>query len=1605
MPASVPPLLFPFFLDSPGLWAGLRTAHDLSIQDFNWLQHVKLATQALRSQQTPPMLVHRLLLNTAESPALPLAGSFILSTTPEDRAFLLYTPFEGLRKFASLKVLTEHLEQRLNDADEEDRLLAFLALSQRKYLLEKRGITVTPQLIDGDIFDDQRAALEHCQSLNAQALLDELLHLPALGTLLEYILADLLASTMPGVNQTQTRLDFHAGADSPEATRPRRWPDSMTLADAVLLYYRHGRWPADQTHVFSHPHRLAEADDQMHWESAVKNVSVNLLAQLYKQMEVYWSGASADGHTRHAFFTQALRQQALTDIMLKREAGIIDAQKCAGLLAWIEPDSDSPRLATLETVRLWEYQPNFVELAGSLMFSHTDACLYTPSQGLQVLADYQDLKNTLLSKFSAAGHEEELYGLLSLEERQKFLGFDEPHVSGEVIAGDIFAVLLSGIITKQRQNIEYALQVFRHSDGAVDIRALFDKALDVRSMLHDRLLSLDTDERWTTRPALSGSLLPSMVTADRAAAEFKTFTSVLSAISDEFFAQPLTTSALQTQYLGNIKDKLAHALFVGMTGEARVRVLNGTLQHHEQAIVDTVFNPGQPDRARRKGLNGFRPDAFSLSLQATGQSELSPLANCLLLTERGGLDNQHSGHAILWTPALGLEVFGSIDTARQALNQRLLSPEKRLLLLENLSPLSQGFHQNFRFADFHLISENVLHDRMQSTIEHFLQRGKWLRDLKLQKSVEDQALKTLSLQVIDSNLHHASALAKALGRQQSLPVWLGMAALGDQQLHLEILEQWCNSVTDDKDYLHGLPTLHDYVQQTLQSLLSSRFQAPDLDPRHIAITPVLALAGPAMSLTDFALNHSHTAQQTSFKVTSGTNAVLPKNIDQQAIRSLLLSLDIGSTFANKLTSALSAKNSDAQARQQRYVRQLPWQLLQHAHQLKLQQRLSAMAFDLITQVLDMPDATARARVPGADALLRPLALIKTAGAKAVTALGMYLIGPASGKPGPQVLYTPYHGEQAFSEFADEAAVISALNIPGALQNLLLRRLPASEQSIFGALFKDSIGQTSEITLASKAVDGNALMQLFSDNLALLPRLLSSHSLPSAQEEWEVAKNLFSSGIKLVRGLLPGKLAYVQFLWQAFKDAMNSAEALQDHHWKRALETFIAGAAEMISLGRLSLESTLITKEASIQQEPVATTPSAPKWQEIRPTAASRTNLQTFETPTVALKDLTHKVADGTYEDLPTKTLYAPIAGKVYPVEKPGAVWQIKGAEQAGPVLQHTASRQLIIDTDRHTVHFGKALSKMYNRHANEREARVWLNIQAQGMAEIRARHPEKARMLTQAVDMARYYALNSLHNMAQLKNHAPGTRLDTFLKSFFGVQRIDADILAKIKKTIVPICNALVDPTEDLMNTDRFVVGSNKYSNSGLIAFVLDDDSRKMVHFTEKFFNQELDWYKVGLTQPFNVEGHAQASTLIHEFAHQANKAVDIASLEARRPFSDLIATITGYGAAMKENQTRFQREALSLETPREELFARWSNELQEWISFDEIPGIEHVAKEILKVTQSPTVEDARTAFLSRSNPHPRIDTILRNADSIAFLICEMGRQLDPVTRPNEALS
>ncbi|MHC8354397.1 dermonecrotic toxin domain-containing protein [Pseudomonas sp. LB3P81] len=1595
------PLFFPQALQSPGHWTDLGKTYGLTRKDFEWFEHLKLASHTSRNQQTPPMHAEKILIGIGDV-SFPLAGCFLLSATPDDQGVIFYTPYGGIKKFDSRTDLSALVKSQLDDAGEDDDSVAFLSLSARKTLAAATDIKVSFETIEGDVFEVQRAVININQHLNDQAMVDELQRLPTLTALIDTVLEELLKPAFPALDQRQTRVGFYAEteASAGDSKNPgaRRWTDSMSLSQALLSYYRHKGWPSGQRPEFSHPQRTSHSPDQKTWETAIKSAAETLTSQIAEQMQLFWNEASVDGATRRAFFARVIREKARAELLLKREAEIITPEQSRALHTLIEPTTATYPTLSLETVRLWEYEPNFVELAGSLMISQgsSTAFLYTPAQGLQVLKDYQDLKDTLEKKSTEAGHDDELYDLMSLEERDRFIGFHEPQVSGAVIAGSVFKTLFEAIINKQQQNLEYALQVFRFSDGAVDIHAFFDKALDIRSLINESLLTIDVNGRWSTRPVLSGKH-PSMVLADTAAGFVKTFNAVELPLHTEFVAQPITTQASQRVYLGGMKATLAHAFSVGLRGEASLRELSGSLRNADWHIVDTVFNPDQADRKSRPAIRGFYPDAYSLVLECSGETDVLPLANCVLLTERGGVDVQHSGRAILWTPAAGLEVFATVAIARQQLNLRLLDPDQRLVLLENLTPDQRKFHRRYSFRRLELIEGNVLQHLAQSAIDLFLARCEHVRSLKLKAAQQVKALIVLTQTLVDTNLRRAGWIAKAISHQQSLPAWLGMAPVAEQQLHIELLEQYRHSVTDDKDYLHGIQTLEDYVRETLKSLLTARFPGNSIAPDMIEITPNLALAGPAQSLTRFALNHVNIAQGTGFKVASGTTQALPEGLNQAAVRQLLLSLNIQQDFGKKVTAALSG--TDAAARKLRFVQQLPWQLLQHAHALKLQQHLSHSAFDLITQVLDMPDAVARSAVEGAHAIVRPLELIKTAGATAVQASGLYLISPGAGKKGSHVLYAPYHSGEVFSEFADETSLVAALNTPGALQDLILRRLPENERATFSNLLQSSVGQVSEITLGNTSIGGNFLEQLFNDNTRLISRMLGSQNEASRQSDWEAIKSLFSAGIKLISGLLPGKLAYGRFLWQAYKDFKDSAQALQDHHWKRALQSFIAGGMQMVTLGKLSLEASPLTAQAAAETETVlvATPVVDSKWSDVQPTAPMRTLYQRFEATTVALKDLKKSATDGTYLESVSKKRYAPIAGKVYPVAKPGAVWRIQNDQEPGPSLLSSPSRQLILDPDVHTVHYGRAMSTLRNRYTGTSLARKVINIEARGMDDIRTHSPDKALMIEQAIHIARLYAANSLHNLVQLRALVPGTRLDTFLRRFFDVDSVDAALLEKIRQAIAPVCNALVDPSDELLDSNRFIVGSSRYDASDIIAFVLDEDQLKNVHFTEHFFDHQLDGYESYLTEPFNIAGHSQAVTLIHEFNHIYSEALDIATLEARRPFIDLINPITQFGAEIRDSLQAYQREALSLSTPPDELFSQWNSVLDDWVSIDEVPGQEHISEQILQLTGSLTMAEARTAFLDPVNPAVRIDVILRNADSLAFLICEMGRQLDPV--------
>lgn len=1599
-------LLFPEILKSPGRHASLGPTHGLNSKDFSWLAHVQLATHALRSEQTPPMLAERILLNADKQLAIPLPGSFTLGTGPDDHGVFLYTPYDGLKKYSDYQTLMDALQTRLDNAGETDDLLAFLSVLLRKELVEKRGITLTRETIEGDVFDDQKEAISQSQDTCARDVLDELKRLPSLATLLENILEELLEPHFADLPQSRTRVGFYLDS-APLHSEMRQWVSSLSLSEALLLHFRRQGWPRGQTAEFSHPARASQAADQTAWGDAIKSASGRLTMLLFRQLEAYWNAAVFDGSPRRTYFSQSLKDQMRADLMLKREAEILSATELDALHSVIREPNVASRRPNFETVCLRE-DTAYIELAGSLMINHDKAYLYTPTQGLQVLTNYADLKQTLTAKLNAAGHEDELYGLMNLEERNRYLGFAHAQVSGENIGGDIISTLFEAILTKQRQNIEFVLQLFRQSERTTDIHALFDKALDIRSMIHERLLKLDVNERWSTRPLFSSAPLSSRVQTDKARQLAIQLERAEENLGSHFKDQPTTSNAEQRVFLEGIRWKLAQAFEDGVRAEAHIRNLSGSWLTAERKIVDAVFDAKHAKRRDRQSLNGFRPDAWSLSVTCAGKADALSLAHCVLLTERGGMDVEHSGRAILWTPAMGLESFDDIAIAQKQLQQRLDDNNQSQTLLENLSTAHYQLDQQYTLGPFQLIEGNVLNDRMQSAIEHFLALCEALRVCITDKDVLASFLTRITNTAIDTNLRRAIDLARAFVRQQDFPDWLRIAPVTEQRTQLALLDEVRRSVIDGKDFLHDVPALAGHVEQTLKTLLDARFPGTDLKPKQIQITPNLTLAGPPCNLLDFALHHYNIVQDTGFKVASTIASALPATLNQSAVQQLLQSLDITTAYTRKVTAALSSDTEPARTSKARFLRQLPWQLMQHAHALKLQQQLSQSGFDYVCQVLDMPDGVARATVEGAHASACPLSLIKTPGSDFVDALGLYVIGPGAEHTGPRVLYAPY-SRFVFREFEDEAQLIETLNTPGHFQDLIIRRLPSGQQAVFKNLLNTTIGKTSEIKLHRTPITGNLLEHLHKDTLSLLPQLLACQPQINAQADWETAKSLFSHGVRLVPHLLSGKIASLFFPWKSYNEFKESAEDLQDHHWANALKGFIAGALSLFSLGRLSWETEAEAQTAEFASEAQATgakvaetganttEKTAARWSKVPPVSTSRANLQSYET-TTALDSLTLDSNKLVYGDSSSTHKYAAIAGKVYPVIQAEKAWYLRKKDGSrGPALEQKNSR-LVLARASQAVHRCRSRRPLALQTKVEQHCSILMLIQARGMAEINRRYPARAFVIQQAVTRARNYALYCLYNFVEHRDNLGGTRVETVLRDFFDVRQITPMLLKKIEKVILPICRELTDPKDDLLYTERFFAGLNARYDDDTVAFVFKEDRRKVVHFTEHFFNPKLDVYTAFLPPRFNVDSHARAITLLHELSHLINDSEDFVSVEAMSPYPDLIDTTTADGQQLKTGLERY-RKSLSRSAAPEQLFAS-RNEQGLWVDLDKLPEQADVYKKVLSLTKTRNLAEARKAFRNPLADEARIEVLMANADSIALLISEMGRQLDPPTAP-----
>ena len=1683
----------------------------LTLKDLEWLNTLYYATDQARQDEVlrdHPMLVEKIILKLSPKVSIPLAGAFLMSPSPDDNKELLYTPYGGIEVFHDREAVIDELINRLMSTTQRIDLIHFLSESQRKNFTPGTPFTLRTAAIPGAVFEDQASTINTNQTLNLHAMLTHLRKTPTLSSMLTTLLAIMAHSYFPGLDQRDTRVNSFMVADEHDASAIPRWIGSATLDEVLLQYYLKQDWPAAQTRTFTHPRHITRhfsdaerTEDLRRWESLVQQTAGILSKLLNSLLLTWWNEDIDSGQSRLDLFAQVMSDKFRADLLFKHQFGIVTAEESHHLRAIFLPDQAARRAwrrsLRIEKVSIHAPYQHYVELAATLLLSDEHAYLYTQSRGLQVLKGLDDLNDTLLSMLKAAGHEDELLNFLSLEERSAYIAMDAVQVSGLPVVGSVFASMVKDIADKQLSNVEYALGQFRRSDGAVDLAALLDCAMDLRHMLDNRLLALDAAGRWSLHPISSGNGRPSTVQAERAKQQLQPLLAAQAAsvalrsnhptlrslarhalnaelhkhlldidASDvyintyatqaeqreeriplrsvaliDYFVERLaqvggplgdtpdmgfytrrqagaalrwnnlSSSTVNTlvaramlefashdlrelprSFLASHRDSVANALLLGLRSEAELRLLNKTLAPRAYAILDTVLRPDSMTRVQRHGLLGFLPDAYGLTL--TQGNDVLPLANCFVLTERGGTDPALSGQAVLWTPQRGHEAFASVQALRGHLEQRLAHPAKRLALLQNLSIRQHPPHKTFGLGPLQRIDEHLLDNRQQGCLDQLIDNIDYWLAAPLSPTQLQDCLDIEMQQASPSNLGRATAVAQAMIHQQALPVWLGMASHQEQRLHAELLEQYRLSALDERDYLHSLPPLREHAAKRLRALLDARYPGLDLNPDDILIPTRIVLNGHSQSLTDFALRHLPELAADDVQPQARGATPLPSTFDGAAVVQLVRQLDIASTYRALLTTHLATDTDDARQRRDLFCRQLPWQLLRHAHEEKLEERLSATAWGFIQQIFDMPDAVARERVSGTTAMIRPLELVATHGAQAVKVVGMYVIGPQAQASGPLILYAPYSPLRVLKEYANEEDLMGEINRPGPLQDWITRQLDAPHQATYRNLLNAPQRRGSDIRLASNPVRGNILPQLFHDNTLQLLKMLACQFEREGQDQWDGITSLLRNGIPMALQFIAGKLKYPLVVWRSFKLFLASAEDLQQQRFGDGLRKFIQGLATLASL-RKQLDELLPDEPPTVPNNLPQTSPAPATTSDTHDvTDPMRTRLRPFEDMTVALNDLRLDPQHHVFTQPASNRSYVPVAGRVYPVARSGQHWRISLAPELGPFVERNAQGQWVLDLSEREPRFGPTLSRFRGQVITRRTIRDSINVEAVGLQAIRSLDMDKALAIHRALNVALYYTFTCLDNLTLFAaQNDPNSLLSRVLTEMFGVLNFNPTQIAKIQNRVREIRDGLTQQSLLRFDSQRFVVGTPRWYLGQTFAFVIPEDVEQKIYLLDLFFNTQMDSYQGHLNTPFEIHDHARAATLIHEMSHLASDTHDIAYMDSMRPFLDLINRGTPEGLQKYTALSNLQSTALSIQTPASMLFKAWDDLSQRWEDLGST-GSTKVRDKVLHLTGATTLHDARVTFMSDADR--RMDIILANADSITYLITHLGRALHP---------
>ncbi|WP_248767635.1 DUF6543 domain-containing protein [Pseudomonas sp. MWU12-2345] len=750
----------------------------------------------------------------------------------------------------------------------------------------------------------------------------------------------------------------------------------------------------------------------------------------------------------------------------------------------------------------------------------------------------------------------------------------------------------------------------------------------------------------------------------------------------------------QRSVYSELSERLSEAVTSGLRREAQFKALQNTLRETDLEVLDNLLDSHRRDQ--RPGLRGFIPDAFELTLKTDGAAAPIKLRNCYLLTERGGLDNEHSGAVQLWTPVQGAETFHSFHAAEVELQRRLHDPVERLSLLENIArseqpahlPLPQNHHTNHRAypaLGFELIHNGFRGNRQNSLVDKVM--GDLAHAVASPYSGEHfhQHLQScLDAHSTVPTLEKAIQAAQNATLHLALPTWLADASDSRQFALASLLDRYRQDAATTGDYHQDIPDIRDNARTKVMSLLSRDFPAARLDPDKINVSLTLRNATEIIreSLTDFALRHFDHIDQSSI-VASTPTGWLPEGLTGDRLKSLVKEAAVGSHYANLLDSYLSASESGSAQRQRAFQKHFFWQSLLHAFTQVIGNSLSATAHGYIKHLLAMPDGLARKPLNGQSIDVRPLELISGAQAKADPVPGFYLIGPKSAERGPRILLSPQGPLPIFQEYTDEAALLTDLKDSDSLQQRVLERLAHERrahyaQQVFGA-------QLRPLGISDNPLRGNFFQRLYQDTTALLKNMLGRQNVQDQHSAWSNVLSWLKAGLYQGAMFMLGRLRLPLLIWQTLPQLKDATQKAWQGRWGEAIEEFVIGLAQLAvarrGWSRSSLTGPMPTETEALIESPFAD----PAWGDARLTPGQKAAILGHEAHEVALADMTPDLATGLYRDTATGKTFAAVGGKVFQVQEDNRRWRIVKEQARGPWLQQNPYKQWSFNLQEHCL--------------------------------------------------------------------------------------------------------------------------------------------------------------------------------------------------------------------------------------------------------------------------------------------------------------------------------